>query len=242
MQESTHPQPGPAQTTPAFPPAFDLFSPSVNAIITNIGTFLLLVVVPVVSFIVFALLFILNMLRTSGTTESILPTFGHVIAFLLIMACIYVWVMPMFTYAQLRSAQGIKVDLSDTFQGIKPYFWRLLGLRIILGFIYFAGLILLVVPFFFFWKRYMLARYYLIDQNLSIGHAMKASAAHAARYPDAVWGLVGVRILWWFVTQLFMPVGSALDFLYGCAPALRYLQFKELDESPPAAKQAQVAR
>ena len=87
-------------------------------------------------------------------------------------------------------------------------------------------------------RRYTLASYFLIDQNLGILEAMRRSSAATKGFSGAIWGLVGVQALigapgWIPFIGPILSAGTAM--LYGCAPALRYEEFKALHTSLPAA-------
>lgn len=226
MTEHTSP---PSSTSTQFPGAFELFSPSITAIGKNVGSFIGLLSISLGVVIVAALIPTLLVVGLMGSDDANKTAFiiTLIAAITLTIIVAYAAMLPMFTYLQLRSSQGVKVSIGAVFRETKPYFWRLVGLRLLLGLLYFVGLLLLIAPFFFFWKRYMLSRYYVVDQNMGISEAMAASAADSKKYGDAIWGIVGVRTLWWFCAQIFGLVGSVVDFLYGCAPSLRYLQTQE---------------
>lgn len=216
-------------TTKRFPGAFELFSPSVSAIGKNVGTFIGLLGASIgiifLSAVLAGLIIVVTM--AAGGTERPLFVVSLVTAMVLFVSTASVAILPFFTYLQLRSSLGHFVGFGAMLRETMPYFWRLLGLRMLLGLIYFVGILLFVVPFFFLWKRYMLSRYYVVDQNMGVFDAMKASADDSQTYADAVWGVAGVRTLWWVVTQIFGFVGSIVDFLYSCAPSLRYLQMQQ---------------
>ncbi|HVI60719.1 MAG TPA: hypothetical protein VM535_01040, partial [Candidatus Saccharimonadales bacterium] len=138
-------------------------------------------------------------------------------------------VAPAMVFAQLKAAQGSKVDIDAAFQQGKKFLWRFWGLSIVVGLIILGGFILLIVPGFFMIKRYLLAPYYLVDKDLSIGEAMRASAEAGKKYSGAVWGVVGVNILISLASSIpFIGslLGLVLNIAYYCAPAVRYEQVK----------------
>jgi hypothetical protein len=213
--------------TKALPNAFELFPGSIHALGKNVGTFIGLLAASL-GFVVLASIAILVLAvvvaRPSSEGASILLWLLPVTLFALVVP--YLLVLPFFSYLQLRSAEGVSVGFGALFKETRPYFWRLVGLRLLSFAIYTAGMLCFIVPFFFLWKRYMLARYYVVDQNMDIAQALKASAADAEAQSDAVWSLVGVRTLWWFVSQVTSLMGSVIEFLYSCAPAIRYVQIQ----------------
>ena len=87
----------------------------------------------------------------------------------------------------------------------------------------------MIVPGLFILKRYYLAAYYLIDEDLDITEAMRRSAADSKRYSSAVWGILGAQLL--FAACLIIPIlgfiaALVLLAMYANAPAIRYLEFK----------------
>jgi hypothetical protein len=81
------------------------------------------------------------------------------------------------------------------------------------------------------WRRYALAPYYLIDQNLSIGEAMKKCADQSKKFSKGIWGLIGVQILLAIVSVIPLIgwlVGAVLQLAYFCAPAKRYDEIQKI--------------
>lgn len=133
--------------------------------------------------------------------------------------------------AQLRAAQGHRLDFHDLWEVVKQMGWRLLGLYIVTLIIVVVGLFLLIVPGLIFLRRYYLAPYAMIDKNLSIGDALNKSAELSKLNTGAVWGLFGVMLLIGLI-GIIPFVGGLVSFvvgsLYSVAPALRYQQLKKL--------------
>ena len=222
----------PESQKPALPGAFDLFSPSISAVGLNIWTFIKLLCLPLAFLLgIFVLTFSIYGIAGSSFDHASGPSdaaLGAITVFAILLGVLgtlsFIVIVPAFGLVQLRSAQGVKIGAQQALQESRKFFWRYLGLRIVQSLIYLAGLMLFVVPFFFWWKRYVLARYYLMDRNLSVGAALSQSAAESKQCSDAVWGLIGVLTLFWAANEVLSIFGTVLNILYGCAPALRYLQ------------------
>lgn len=99
------------------------------------------------------------------------PSNWSLIGFLLsiLMTCGYT--------AMLLSYQaGKKLPFENLFTNFKPY-WRVLGASLLVGLITGLGLLLLIVPGFYWALRYQMTVNLIIDKNLSIGDAMRQSAS-----------------------------------------------------------------
>jgi hypothetical protein len=226
------PAPAPAEQTqaapnrPALPSAFSLFTPSVEALKVNLGTFIALLLSPIVLgfvlyFVVFAAALVVG---DSNTSQAI---FGVV---MLLLALVFVVIGlifgPAYVLTELKSAQKETVEFGTALKAGVRYMWKYLVLSLFTGLLILLGLLLFIVPGVFLIKRYLLAPYYLVDQNIGVLEAMKQSAAGSKRFSGAVWGLVGVQIL--VALSCIIPiVGLILSVMYMCAPAIRYYQIKQ---------------
>lgn len=198
------------------PGAFSLFNPSIKAVMLNIITLIELVLIPVLIVTIGGLL--------KHTTGGILTAIGEILSLLL---------APAAYLTQLRSAQGKTIDFSEAVKKSLHYFWRMVGLGIAMIVIIGIGFILLIVPGLFLLRRYILSPYYLLDRDMKVFDAMKASAADSKTFSGAIWGLIGVETLVAvasaIVSVLLGPlaiIGVVIYYMYYCAPAIRYLQIK----------------
>jgi len=160
---------------------------------------------------------------TAGSISAVLAALG-------IGTVLFVIVAPAITLAILHGARGEKVRAGAMLRAGKPLIWRYFCLNLLLSLIFVVGLILLIVPYFFFLKRYLLAPYYLIDENLGVKEAMRKSAK-ASRIKGALWGIVGVNALFFVVglLPLLGLIGSIASLVYSAAAAVRYLQIRALE-------------
>lgn len=197
---------------PEFKGAFELFKPSMEIIRNNLSLYFVLLVLP-----------LLLVSLDSTSTELMSPfVLGGSLLSLLFLA-------PLL-YAEVRNASGKTVTLGESFSEGYKYFWRTLGLVIVVGLIIFLGLIAFIVPGIIFMRRYLLSPYYLIDRNLSIGEAMKASETESKPFANSIYSVLGVSILIALVSIFGMigaVISTILSVLYNLAYALRYVEIKK---------------
>jgi hypothetical protein len=198
------------------PGAFSLFQPSWEAIQVNLVTFIELVLVP--------LLFVLVGSIIKHATGAFLESVGEILAILF---------SPGIYLTQLKSVRKNTVDFSQAVKEGLHYFWRFFGLVICMFVIIGIGFLLLIVPGFFMLRRYILAPYYLLDRDMKIFDAMKASAEDSKEFSMAIWGLIGVEVLLGAVLVILQAllgwiyiVGLVFYYIYYCAPAVRYFEIK----------------
>ncbi len=220
--------------------SFQLFTSSKDLVMKNLNVFAILYALPF-------LLMLLNLFdgkRLSETNESMgldrlsragaigLIGFGAAIAAITVVLSIIVQIMTLI--AGFEVGRGKKPTLKDLWEDTKRYGLRLMGLGIVVGLMFFGGLILLIVPGLIVLRRYYLSPYYLIDKDLTIGEAMRRSAADSKPFSSAIWGVIGVSILLSFVGILPL-IGELVSFvlvaLYTAAPPLRYLEIKRQSSS-----------
>ena len=106
-------------------------------------------------------------------------------------------------YLQVSAAKGKIVSTADCYKKSWSYIGRIIGFTIIFGLLLFIGFLLLIVPGLLLLRRYILATYYIVDQNLSIAEAMKLSATQTKPVAGYVWGTLGVVVVILIVITLF---------------------------------------
>ncbi len=203
------------------PGAFSLFQPSWEALRLNLVTFIELALIPVLIILVGSLL-----KHAAGVA---LTSIGEILAIVF---------SPAVYLTQLRSAQNKTIDFADALKESFHYFWRFMGLIICVGIIITIGFILLIVPGFFMIRRYMLSPYYLLDRDMNVFDAMKASAEDSKKFSGAIWGLIGVMAMLVIVIAILEAVviwlyviGLVVYYTYYCAPSIRYLQIKKASKA-----------
>ncbi len=229
---------------PGLPGAFELFRPSTKALKLNLWTFIwgsilpvLILVLPVLIALTRMYSNVNNVLESNSSASSVDSTTAALNVVLVVfglLSILLIFILVPFMYVlKLQSAKGVKVGLHKALKQCLPFVWRIIGLSIFRSVIIIVGLILLIVPGVLLWRRYFLAPYYLVDQNLSIFEAMKKSAAQTKPYSSALWGMLGVYILITIGSAILgiIPfigsiIGAIIGLLYTCAGAVRYLQIK----------------
>jgi len=229
------------------PSAFELFTPSKELVLKNIWIFGPLYAVP---FIFWIHSWIWSPLPTqhvhwwghadtlsAGWTGSPLPTYGTflVVGFSLLwfilIAVAGTIVQIMTQAAQLDAVERRPLTFDSLWDTVKLLGWRLVGLYIVMGLVIGVGFLLLIVPGLIMLRRYFLAPYVMLDKNTGIREAMDKSAELTKLNTGAIWGVLGVMLLFGLVNIIPIIGGLAsfvLGGLYSLAPAMRYHQLKKL--------------
>lgn len=152
---------------------------------------------------------------------------------------------PALIYAQLQILKGKSITFSEAARQGFSFFWRLVGLYILMGLIVLGGLILLIVPGLIFIRRYCLAPYYLIDQDLSIRESLRRSAANTKPVSGFIWGVIFVELLVGLaggiistMTFVGLILGTIVTFVYSFALPMRYLELEHAASAKRAIKSA----
>ena len=206
------------------PDAFSLFGPSIKALRLNPVTLGVLFLVPALMSYSDRLPW-QDVVGADNTT-----TFTILLLGLMFLAIGLVVVIASFI-AELASAKHQKISLAQALKQAFRGFWRLLGLLINMVLIIVVGLLLFIVPGIFAIQRLLLAPYFMIDQDLSIKASIKASFAAGKKHSGALWGVLGI-LLATTIVGVIPVVGYfaslALGLAYLCAPAIRYVQIKNI--------------
>jgi uncharacterized membrane protein len=216
--------------------AFSLFRPSMEAVKRNPWTYFWLVFIPSLFSLASNSTKVEDANGSSAAIESwgTLPFTLAVSSFMLVTLAIVflsLVIAPAVTHLQLSSAKNKDIGVADALKVGLKYVWRYLGLIIVLVLLFVGGLILFIVPGLIVLRRYFLAPYFMLDKDLSIGEAMKQSAAATKPFSGAIWGIIGVYILLslpGFIPLIGGLVSIALTTLYSVAPALRYYELSKL--------------
>lgn len=118
---------------------------------------------------------------------------------------------------------------------------KVFGLGILSGLMLFVSFLLLIVPFFFIAPRLELANYFLIDKNLGVIEAIKASWAATKGNAGKVWGIWGFTFLLFLpaLTIIGIPVAIYFLIVYSAATAVLYEFLGKQPASQPAADATQ---
>jgi len=130
---------------------------------------------------------------------------------------------------QLKVAEGTQTDFGKLWKAVKHYGVRLIGLGFCVGILFVLGLILFIVPGLIVLRRYYLSPYYMIDKDLSITDAMRASAKDSIPFATSIWGVLGVTVLISLTSLIPLAgwlIALVLSVFYSVASAIRYQQIK----------------
>jgi len=234
----------PTKDTPrhAHPAEFEnpwrMLRPGLTALHTNMGTIVWLALAPPLATVpLFGLLIVsLNLLEGPAAQGSPWAT----LVFSLISVVVYaaLFVLGIFAslglvLATLAGSKGEPFGFGDTFRKGRKYFWRFTGLLLSLLIVVGAGLVLFIVPGVLLLRRYFMAPFYLVDQNLGVFEAMNRSAKETSE-TGGVWSLL-IAFVVLAAPSLIPGVGwilsLALLVLYSCVPAVRYREIRQTIES-----------
>lgn len=113
---------------------------------------------------------------------------------------------------------------------------KFIGLWILVLLSIIGGLILLIVPGLIILARLTLAEYYLVDKNMGIIEAYKASWAATKGHALKVWGIIGATIAMMLLMLTIIGIPFSIYFLvmYGAAYAVFYEFILKQQSSAPA--------
>lgn len=219
------PPPYVGAVVPPLPSAFSLYRSSIDALRFNIWTFVLLLVVPAIFTMAGSTL---SLISDAHHSNSHIMT-GIGIGFVAIGILMGIIVLPALIITQIRSARHEVIEADEALRQGMHIFWRYFGLIICLSCIYIISFVALVVPFFFAIRRYLLAPYYLADQDIGVREALRRSSADSQNFARPIWGLAGVQLLNGILTGAPL-IGWIIDTAYYCAPAVRYKQIRDASQ------------
>ncbi len=208
--------------------AFSLFSKSKVAVLKNKENFFVIMILPwLISYIGEVLQFGLGgqPWTWNGDPAASLNPLSSMLG--LVSFVLTIIFIPAYVKLALEASKGNVTNPKELITSSLKYFWRLVGLYLLLAILMALGLIFFIVPGLIVIKRYLLSAYYLVDQDLGIRESMSRSAEAAKGNGMAIWGVIGVTILLAFTAVLPLVgaiVSTALTTLYACAPALRYFE------------------
>lgn len=213
--------------------AFDLIGPSVELIKKHIVPLTYLVILPA---LVTALGAIMSgPASTSSELTDLTLSTSNAIG-LVILGVGLVWSVVNIgpsMLLELRAIDGKQDSVRDLYKKGLRLTLPLIGLLIVFGLIFMAGLLLFIVPGLIFLRRYFLSPYYLIDKKLSIGQALSQSAKDSKVYAGPIWGVIGVYVLFQLGASIMgtLPVigvilGELVTLLVLFISALRYREIQ----------------
>lgn len=231
MKASVAPPPAEKMT-----PSWELVRPSLDLVRNNFEVVLWLLLLP-------ALLIALGTLLLGGTGNirhiSDLSPRQRSGAIVIIVGGLWSLLnLAPAQYFRVAASKKQTVRLQACYRRGLPFFWRLVAVDVLIGLMVLGGLVLLIVPGLIFLRRYYLASYYIVDQDLGIKAALQRASHDSKPVSGAVWGVIGVQISFSILAS-FISIIPALGILlaalvsYICLflPALRY---REIIAAVPA--------
>lgn len=203
---------------------FKLWEPSLEALKLNLGTFVLLALVPL-GLSILAMPFFFLILSNGGAISVLLSVF--VLAILLVIGAIF---MPAIVITQLESAKGNKVTFTDIFEDCKPLVLPYIGLALLSALIVMVGLLLFILPGIAAAIFLSFSAYYLVDKKLGVIDSMKASVDLVKRKWQWVAAIFIVQAVISAVSNvpiLGWIVGLVGFIVYFCLNAIVYLKISK---------------
>ncbi|HYF97216.1 MAG TPA: hypothetical protein VD947_04250 [Patescibacteria group bacterium] len=169
---------------------------------------------------------------SSGTDLATVLGLGAIIVLALGIVGLFLYAMSI--SLQVKSSVGKKPDLAELFEDGKKYFFPLVGTALLSGLIVLGGLILLIVPGIIAIGRLAMAPYHVVDKNLGVIDALKASNNQAIGKMGLIYAAIGVTIVIALIAALLdiIPiigplVGVGVTIAYSLVLVLRYQQLKK---------------
>lgn len=114
---------------------------------------------------------------------------------------------PVLTYYLVQISSGQEPTLATAYKEGIRFFWRYVGYSIVSVAIIFLGF-LLIVPGFIFLRRYALGSYYIVDQDLTVGQALRLSAEQSKPLAGYIWAAFGILFTLAIIAVLIIIITS----------------------------------
>ncbi|MCA9324807.1 hypothetical protein KDA23_01925 [Candidatus Saccharibacteria bacterium] len=158
----------------------------------------------------------------------------------------FVWAVVVFAgvlVGSLRAAKGEPFDPVHTLRDSWQYYWRLLGLTLLIVIMVELGLFLFIIPGVILLRMYLLAPFYLIEYDLGVIESLKVSARKSKLSPGPIYGTIGVMIWLLFgsviagTVPLLGPILSlVVSYIFLFGPALRFVELNQWQPLPGKTK------
>lgn len=197
-----------------WPGAFGVYKFSKKAVQFNLGTIALLWIIDVV---------------VGGGFDIIIKRAGGLVS--LVFGSLVTAAM---TLTLLASVRGKRMEIGEAFSQAMSFWLKMIGLTLLVVITVFVSILLLIIPFFFVLPRVTLAYYYLVDKQMGVMDAYKASWHATKGHIGKVWGIIGVTILMalLMITIIGIPFSIYFLIMYSAAIAVLY---EFINKSSPAA-------
>lgn len=214
-------------TAKEWPGAFGAYKPSREAVLKNLSTLIWLAILDVVANL--ALSIVLKLVFGNVGGGTLYDVGSLFISALFIVAQVYVF---------LSGVHGKRVELDQLYKAISPFWMRMVLLDLLIVVTVVGGLILLIIPGIYFGLRLSLAPYFLVDKNMDVMEAYKASWDATKGNVGKILAIIGVYLL--MILPIITIVGILatvyFTFMYAAVYALFYEYLK--DKNPTASKKA----
>ncbi|HEX4774143.1 MAG TPA: hypothetical protein VH234_01340 [Candidatus Saccharimonadales bacterium] len=151
--------------------------------------------------------------------ELALKTYGQLLAY--IIGSLSTAILTSLYIAGVRQQ---RLDLGAAFsKGLK--FWlKIFLLNLLVTLTVGVSLLLLIVPFFFVWPRMVLVNYFLVDKDMGVIEAYKASWQATKGNVSKIYGIVGANAAMALLVFTIIGIPFAIYFLvmYSAANAVLY--------------------
>ncbi len=190
------------QVPQTWPGAFGLYKYSKAAMLTNVGTYLSLLIL---TFIASSVL--------GGIGGSNKATGSYVLAQVLALL-VGVYLSAATTFVELSNVSRKKVGFSEVLPLVKRYFLPLLVATVAMEIILAVSLVLFIIPFFIVLPRLVLTPYFIVAEQMEPFDAIKASWNKTRGHSTKVWGIFGANILYALLVLTIVGIPFALYFLF----------------------------
>lgn len=205
---------------------------------TNLPTFGYLIIVPITTLAI-AVTFAHG--QAPGAPHSTLFTLGWLL--LIVTVLLTAVTVPALSYVRLESVRKQHVSYGDALKKGMALFLPWWLLEVLMVAMVAGGLVLVIFPGLYVLRRYVLARYILIDRNTRVLEALRESARMTEPYSGSMWNTVLLLaiapIAFVLLPGVFGLIALLVMFVWNmCGTALRYNQInnKELKEFAPKEK------
>ncbi len=203
----------------SWPGAFGAYKYSKVAVMTNIATLI----------IIWLGVAILN-----GASDKVFGSAGGLVTLVVSGLATAAYALTF-----IAGVRGQKLSIGDALSKAFPLWLKMIGLLIVVSVSLVVSFLLLVIPFFFVLPRLSLAHYFLVDKNLGVMEAYKASWAATKGSSGKVWGIIGATFLMalLMITIIGIPFSIYFLIMYSGAYGVLY-EFLNKGGKPAAAAPA----
>ena len=203
---------------------FKSYKESLDALKLNLGTFVMLAILPFILSML-ALPFLIVAGRSSSTFMTVLS-----FAVMAVLAIISLVFLPAYTITQLESVRGNKVSFGQVFEKSKPLFLPYLGLILLSALAVMVGFVLLILPGIAISLLLTFSGYYLVDKKLGIINSIKASTKLVIenwQWVAALFILQSVIGVFAYIPLLGWAVALVGFIAYLCVNTIVYLKISK---------------